>query len=95
MSLADTESMTELCKYKINLENTGLCKGECFYGFKDIIICISMMKFNTGERNLFMYILLQVFFKETTLLSQSEGAQIQLVLQCNVILRVCPPYYQI
>ena len=41
-----------------------------------------MIKFNTGERNLFnsMYILLQVFFKETTLLSQSEGAQIQLVL---------------
>ena len=57
----------------------------------------SMIKFNTGERNLFnsMYILLQVFFKETTLLSQSEGAQIQLVLQCNVILHVCPPYYQI
>ena len=41
MSLADTKSMTELWEHKINLENTGLCNGVCFYGFKDIIICIS------------------------------------------------------
>ena len=55
-----------------NVENTGLCKGVCFYGFKDNII-------NTEEQNLFTYILLHVFFKEPTLLSQSEGAQVQLV----------------
>jgi len=39
-----------------------------FYGL-DIITCISIIKFNTAERNLYMYVLLHVYSDETTLLS--------------------------
>ena len=53
--------------------------GSVFYGFKDIITRMSMIRFNTNKQNLFIHILPYVFSNETTI-RQSEGAQIQLTL---------------
>lgn len=79
MSLANTRTWRNSeSKIKIKLENLGLCKGVCLYSI-DIIKSILIIKFNTGERNLFMYILLQVFSNETTLLTPSESVQSQIV----------------
>ena len=43
MSMENTKSMT------------GICKGVCFMVLKTLLVGISMIKFDTGEQNLFMY----------------------------------------
>ena len=81
---------------KKRIKNTGLWKGVCFIQFGHHYFYIVNIKFNTGEWETFICIFfLYVFSNETTLLSQSAAAQIQLVLECNVILHVCPTYYQL
>ena len=72
------------------IKNIGLWKGVmCFIQFGHHYFYIVNIKFNTGEWETFICIFfLYVFSNETTLLSQSAAAQIQLALECNVIL--CP-----